>query len=139
MHALIHATDILYIEDNEADIESLRDIFKKINDLLNIVTVKSGTEALDKLYGRHGHEKITTPKLILINISLSKDASIEFLKSLRADPEFSTPPVYVLTASFTTEDKLALHDLNIAGHIVKPLEYSDALNLFWSLLNEQEE
>lgn len=139
MRALIHATDILYIEDNEADIQSVQGIFKKVNDLLSIVAVKSGAEAFDKLYGRHGHEKIAIPKLILLNNNLSQDSSIEFLKFLRADPELSTSAVYILTASFTTEDKLALQDFNIAGYIIKPLEYSDALNLFWSLLSNVEE
>ena len=28
-------------------------------------------------------------------------------------------------------------DLNVAGCIVKPLEYADALNVFWALLHGQ--
>lgn len=139
MNAVTNNVDILYIDNDEVDIEGLKNEFKKVNDLLSIAIARDGLEALDKLYGRNGEEKLyPPPKLILLEIALPKMNGIDFLKILRMDPELSTAPVYILTTSFTSEDKSALRDLNISGHIIKPLEYSDALNLFWSLLNEQE-
>jgi CheY-like chemotaxis protein len=139
MNAVTNNVDILYIDNDDVDIEGLKKEFKKVNDLLSIAIARNGLEALDKLYGRNGEEKLyPPPKLILLDINLPKMSGIDFLKALRTDPELSTAPVYILTASFTTKDKSALRDLNISGHIIKPIEYSDALNLFWLLLNEQE-
>jgi CheY-like chemotaxis protein len=96
-------------------------------------------EALNKLYGRNGEKKLVpAPKVLLLDINMPKMNGIELLKTLRNDSDFSTTSIYILTASYNTEDKLALHDLHPAGCIVKPLEYADALNIFWSLLHERD-
>jgi len=128
--------DILYVEDDEVDIQSMLREFKKVNSLLKIATAKDGIEALNCLYGRDGAEKIN-PKVILLDINMPKMNGIEFLNSLRSDPGFGSIVVYVLTCSYSSKEKLAMRDLNVAGFIVKPLEYPDALNIFWALLHAQ--
>ena len=52
---------------------------------------------------------------------------------LREDNEFTDVEVFILTGSYSTKDKLAMQDLNVRGHIIKPLGYGDALNVFWAL------
>ncbi|AHE66355.1 response regulator [Legionella oakridgensis] len=124
--------DIFYIEDDEVDILGMEREFKKINELLEIAVAKDGHQALNKLYGRNGEEKLH-PKIILLDINLPKMNGIEFLKLLRADPTFIDIEVFILTGAFNTQDKMAMKDLNVRGHIIKPLEYEDALNLLWAL------
>ncbi|KTC66242.1 two component response regulator (plasmid) [Legionella adelaidensis] len=126
--------DILYVEDDEVDIQGMIREFKKVNSLLKIQVAKNGVQALDKLYGRNGEEKVI-PKVILLDINMPQMNGIEFLKELRSNPEFGSIEVYILTGAYTTSDKMALRDLHVAGSIVKPIEYSDALNVFWSLLH----
>lgn len=128
--------DILYVDDDEVDILGAQREFKRVNNPLNIVVASNGVQALDKLYGRNGEEKLLpAPKVIILDINMPKMSGIEFLKILRADSAFNMVSVYILTISYTTQDKLALRDLNVSGCIVKPLEYADALNIFWALLN----
>lgn len=131
--------DILYVDDDEVDILCAQREFRKVSELLNIEIARDGIEALDKLYGHNGMQRLDpTPKLILLDINMPKMNGVEFLQKLRSDPSFNNVAIYILTVSFTTQDKIAFHDLKIAGFIVKPLEYSDALNIFWSLMNQRE-
>ncbi len=132
--------DILYVEDDEVDIQCAQREFKRVNELLKVAIARDGVEALDMLYGRNGKVKlIPAPKVILLDINMPKMNGIEFLKELRSDPDFNSTAIYILTVSYATKDKLAFRDLKVAGFIVKPMEYSDALNIFWSLMNEHEQ
>ncbi|MCP0912944.1 MULTISPECIES: response regulator [Legionella] len=124
--------DILYVEDDEVDIKNMQREFKKVNDLLQIVVARSGGQALDMLYGRNEESKIH-PKIILLDINMPKMSGIEFLQTLRSNPDFTDIDVFILTGSFGTEDKLAMEGMNVRGHIIKPLQYGDALNVFWTL------
>jgi CheY-like chemotaxis protein len=128
------SVDILYVEDDEVDIQGMEREFKKVNSQIQIHIAQHGVQALNMLYGREGEEKID-PKIILLDINMPKMNGIDFLKEVRGNPEFGTIEVYILTGSYTTSDKVALRDLHVAGCIVKPLEYSDALNVFWALMH----
>ncbi len=127
--------DILYIEDDDIDVLSVQREFKKVNHLIHIATAGDGIQAMDMLYGRNNMKKLPSlPKVILLDVNLPRMGGIEFLKNLRADANFNSIVVYLLTSSYNTQEKLAIKDLNVAGCIVKPLLYSDALNVFWGLL-----
>lgn len=126
---------ILLVEDDEVDIQNVEREFKKINELISISAVKNGIEALDKLYGRNGEEKMDpVPNVILLDINMPKMNGIQFLKTLRSDASFSHINVFLLTGSYTTSDKLATHALNVSGCIIKPLQHADALQVFWALV-----
>ncbi|KGP63362.1 chemotaxis protein CheY [Legionella norrlandica] len=132
MESTAEKIDILYLEDDEVDIQSAQRAFQKVSSSIKIEVAKNGNQALDKLYGRNNEKKIH-PKVILLDINLPKMNGIEFLKDLRADQTFTDIEVYVLTAAYTSQDKLALEPLNIRGHLIKPLDYGEAIKLFWVL------
>ncbi len=123
--------DILYIEDDVVDVEGVRRIFKKVKESCAIAVAANGEEALNKLYGRQGQEKIH-PKVILLDINVPKVNGIDLLKIIRKDPSLAFTEVFILTNAYTKEDKLAIKDLNVRGQIIKPLEYGDALNIYWA-------
>lgn len=125
-----HTVDILYVEDDLVDVEGVKRMFKKVKESCAIEIALNGEDALNKLYGRGGEEKIH-PKVILLDINVPKVNGIDLLKIIRQDPKFIFIEVFILTNSYTKEDKLAIKDLHVKGQIVKPLEYSDALNIYW--------
>lgn len=130
--------DILYVEDDEVDILSAQREFQNVNSQINIAVARDGVDALNKLYGRNGQEKLDpAPKVILLDINLPKMNGIDFLRTLRADHAFNNIHVYILTASYNTKDKLAMRDLHVTGCIIKPLQYEDAVNVFWTLFHEK--
>ncbi|WP_133131331.1 response regulator [Legionella yabuuchiae] len=120
--------DIFYVEDDEVDIQAVRREFQTINPGLKITAATDGKTALDRLHGRDGKKKII-PKVILLDLNMPKMNGIEFLESLRQ--EFNDVKVFVLTGAFNTEEKLAIHPLNVSGCIIKPLQHKDALNILW--------
>ena len=136
MSSINSDVDIFYVDDDVVAIENVQREFKKIHNMLKFAFAHDGVEALDKLYGRNGEEKLNpTPKVILLDCNMPKMDGAEFLKTLRADPYFSFVIVYILTISFDTQAKLAMSDLNVAGCIIKPLEHPDALNVYWALFH----
>lgn len=135
MYSIGNDIHILLVEDDEVDIQSVEREFKKINELITISAAKNGRDALDRLYGQNGQQKLNpTPNVILLDINMPKMNGIEFLKTLRSDSQFSLINVFLLTGSYTTQDKLATHGLHISGCIVKPLQHADALQVFWALV-----
>ncbi|KTD42914.1 response regulator [Legionella parisiensis] len=123
--------DILYIEDDIVDVEGVMRIFKKVKESCAIEVASNGEEALNKLYGLEGQNKIH-PKVILLDINVPKMNGIDLLKIIRKDPSLAFTEVFILTNAYTKEDKLAIKDLNVRGQIIKPLEYGDALNIYWA-------
>lgn len=131
MESYENIVDILYIEDDIVDVEGVRRIFKKVKESCAIEVASNGEEALNKLYGRDGQNKIH-PKVILLDINVPKVNGIDLLKIIRKDPSLAFTEVFILTNAYTKEDKLAIKDLNVRGQIIKPLEYGDALNIYWA-------
>jgi len=79
------------------------------------------------------------PALILLDLSRSAMAGIEFLKTAKSDPALGRIPVVVLSTSQEPQDVLKSFDLNVAGYIVKPAQYAalvEAVKIiqdYWSL------
>jgi CheY-like chemotaxis protein len=71
---------------------------------------------------------------------MPKMNGIEFLKSLREDEKLGHTPVVVLTTSNDENDKVEAYNLNVAGYLLKPVTFSNfveltaALNKYWTLV-----
>jgi len=132
---------ILLVEDDEVDVMSVLRAFKK-NRIENPIHVAgNGLEALDKLRGNNGEDKlIPTPKIILLDINMPKMNGIEFLEVLRSDPSLANISVFVLTTSDEEKDRVAAYQKNVAGYILKPVEPAKfmqaikTLDVYWSLI-----
>jgi CheY-like chemotaxis protein len=61
------------------------------------------------------------------------------LQELRQDEALKTTPVVVLTTSDADQDRLEAYRLNVAGYILKPVNFETfaavmvALNQYWAL------
>ncbi|NOX75467.1 MAG: response regulator [Gammaproteobacteria bacterium] len=132
---------ILLVEDDDVDVMNVQRAFKK-NHISNAVHVAgNGLEALARLRGTNGQEKLRpTPKIILLDINMPKMNGLEFLAELRADPELRAISVFVLTTSDEEKDRVTAYNMNVAGYILKPVEpgkFMEAvktLDVFWSLI-----
>lgn len=129
--------NVLYLEDDEVDVQTMEREFGKVNPVISIHIAKNGMDALDKLLGTNGKTKISpAPRAIILDINLPKMNGIEFLTKLREQKEFQHTFVFILTSTYTTKDKLAIQYLNVSGCIIKPLQRSDALNIFWCITSD---
>ena len=128
---------ILLVEDDQIDQMNVRRAFER-NKIMNpLYIAENGLEALEMLRdGRVPDER----RLILLDLNMPKMNGIEFLKHLREDPRLGHTPVVVLTTSNDEQDKVNAYDFNVAGYLLKPVTFTNfveltaALNKYWTLV-----
>lgn len=132
---------ILLIEDDWVDIENAKRAFQKYQISNLLYTAKDGVDALDKLLGRNGTDILDPPpKIILLDINMPRMNGIDFLKEIRTISSLKSLIVFILTTSKHEKDIKAAYDLNIAGYIVKPVEFErfmkgmETLSLYMKLI-----
>lgn len=126
--------NILFIDDDEVDIENVRREIKKASLPVRLHTARDGIDAMNKLCGTNGEEKMPLPSLILLDINMPRMGGIEFLRDLQKHSQLRNITVYFLTTAFTTHDKTATKNLPVAGHIIKPLLHDDLMKIYWTMI-----
>ena len=116
---------ILLVEDDRVDVMTVQRALE-INNISNpLYVARTGVEALGMLRG-DGFPRIEpTPSLVLLDLNLPKMGGIELLKELRADPEFHSLPVIVLTSSNEPRDRDAAFEYEVEDYIVKPHSFDE--------------
>jgi len=82
--------EILYVEDNPADVFLLSTAIKKINSALVMTSVGDGEKALEFLRKANG-----CPCVIVLDLGLPRVDGVEVLKAVKANPEFRDCPTVV--------------------------------------------
>ena len=126
---------ILLVEDDNVDAMTVKRAFKDLKILNSLVRTANGEEALQYL----GDESNKKPCVILLDLNMPKMNGTEFLKVVKADDVLKKTPVVVLTTSKEESDIVESFKLNVAGYIVKPVDYKKfveairAIELYWTL------
>jgi CheY-like chemotaxis protein len=130
---------LLIVDDDDVDVMNVKRALKK-NDLsLPTDRAANGLEALEFLNQKFQASGSVDKLLILLDLNMPKMNGIEFLREMRSDQRFKVVPVIVLTTSDQQKDLEAAYDLNVAGYIVKPVEFQSfveamrIVNCYWSL------
>lgn len=132
---------ILLVEDDDVDAENVLRAFKK-NNISNPLHVSiNGEDALDWLRrsGKFAKRHHPRPGIILLDLNMPVMSGIEFLEIIKADEALKRIPVVILTSSWEESDREKCFALNVAGYIIKPVEFEkfvDAVNIidrYWSL------
>jgi CheY-like chemotaxis protein len=127
--------NILIVEDDEIDVESLKRLFDK-KDIKNpVYRAANGVEALEIMRGENNRAKVPKPYVVLLDINMPLMNGIELLKELRNDENLKDTVVFVLTTSPRDEDKSISYQLNVAGYFLKQdiKELVNLLSLYWQL------
>lgn len=126
---------ILLIEDDEVDILNIQRGFQRANILNHLYIANDGIEALELL----ASGTIETPLVILLDINMPRMNGLEFLKAIKNDEKWKVVPVVVLTTSKAEQDRLTAYQSNVAGYIVKPVDFGQFVGVlgmigaYWSL------
>ncbi|MFW9828333.1 MAG: PleD family two-component system response regulator [Candidatus Thorarchaeota archaeon] len=119
----IRKFDILYIEDNELERETVNTYFKRKG--LDIKSVETSEDGLDIL-------KVSTPQAILLDLNL-KTSNIDGLKlcqKLKASKEYKLIPIILISALVTEKEKKEiLEKTNADDIIIKPIDKLADLDL----------
>lgn len=122
---------ILLVEDDLVDAMTVNRALKEINVENQVVHVKNGEEALTHLL-KEGQE---VPCITLLDLNMPKMNGIEFLRERYKHEKLRLVPTIVLTTSKDNYDKLESFKLGIAGYMVKPIDFTEFVDLMRALTN----
>ena len=126
---------ILLVEDDEVDVLTVQRALRDLNVSNPLKVARNGEEALDILRDTRGER----PAIILLDLNMPRMGGMEFLRTARKQNLGRGIPVIVLTTSRRDRDILEGFDLNVAGYMVKPVDYRKfvdvmkAIDVYWTL------
>jgi CheY-like chemotaxis protein len=126
---------ILLVEDDLVDALTVKRALKELRVTNRVLHRENGEEALKFLRDPNTQ----WPFLILLDLNMPVMNGIEFLRVLKQEVTLKRIPVIVLTTSAEPLDKTSSFDLDVAGYMVKPVDYRQfveamrTLNAAWTI------
>jgi CheY-like chemotaxis protein len=136
---------ILVVEDNPDHRELTVLALRESCDSSRIATAIDGAQALDYLFGRGIHEGRDTrkqPRLIILDMKLSRVHGLDVLKAMRANPLTQSLPVVMLSSSTDKHELDSCYEAGANSVVRKSLEYDELQRKmkqvydFWVTVNE---
>ncbi len=119
---------ILVVEDNPfGEILTLR-ILKQHGVFTEIVAVRDGEEALERLLPAEDNANRVQeelPALILLDLNLPRMHGLEVLRRLRAHPKTKSLPIVIFTSSMEESDVITAYQLGANSYINKPVDFDE--------------
>lgn len=141
--------DILVVEDNDEERDSIVKLLQESIGGVRIVSVRDGSEALDFLFARGNWvERVDEepPKLILLDLELSgSEGGLSILGKIRlVEPQdaLTVVPIVVFTDSHDADNIKDSYRLGANSYVIKPLSFPDfksvveSVGKYWMTLNE---
>lgn len=102
---------VVVIDDEPFILMMIEDKLKRAG--INVVTLRESVKAIDVV-------RREMPDLIILDWMMPEISGIEVCKRLKADPELSAIPIFMLTAKGQEEDEKAGFKCGIDRYIIKP-------------------
>ena len=118
-------TNLLLIEDGEADQRLVARALKSAKIKTNLHIVENGEDGLAFLRGDGEHKGSPRPNLILLDLNLPRIDGKQVLREIRADENLKDIPVVMLTTSSAERDITESYQLGVNAYITKPVEAQD--------------
>jgi CheY-like chemotaxis protein len=137
-----HVT-ILVVDDDDGHMELVRRNLRRSGINNPIVTMTTGTEALDYVLRRDAYASRGTSDdlLVLLDINMPGLDGVEVLRQIKADPEARKIPVLMLTTTDDPREVNRCYELGCNIYITKPvdpaafMEAIQRLGLFLSVVS----
>ena len=136
---------VLLAEDDDGHSELVRRSIKDSELSVTLMRATDGQEALDYLYRRNGFsdpESSPRPGVILLDLRMPRVDGLKVLESIRADADFNSIPVVVLTTSDSELDIAKAYDCRANSYLVKPSDFVNfdglikTLGYYWLQWNQ---
>lgn len=109
---------VLYADDDNDDIQLVRDAFSNYSQSIELLTFEDGSDLLNYLNELNSLE--TIPCLIILDINMPRKNGKEVLRELRDMSDFEEVPV-VLFSTSTLPSEMSFAKSFGAGYVTKPL------------------
>jgi CheY-like chemotaxis protein len=137
---------ILLVEDDENDLELLRQAFCKAGLEKVLKAARNGDEAIEYLSGRGAYSDRTRfplPFLVLLDLKMPGTDGFEVLQWARSQPQLKRLLIVVLTSSELQADVDRAYELGANSYLVKPVGFQEMVALikrfevYWTELNRK--
>jgi CheY-like chemotaxis protein len=136
---------ILVVEDNPDHRELTVLVLRERCDAARIAAASDGVEALDFLFGRgmyDGRDTRKQPRLVILDMKMTRLHGLDVLKAMRADPRTQSVPVVMLSSSTQKPELDACYEAGANSVVRKSLDYEELRRKmrqvydFWVTVNE---
>lgn len=118
--------DVLYVEDNPADVRLLQAALRIAKYDPQIVVKEDGLLAIES-FESIAKEKLPLPHVVLLDLNLPKVNGYEVLRYLKGNESLRAVPVIVFTGSTNPDDKTKSLALKADDFWTKPQDLKEAL------------
>ena len=128
---------VLLVEDNQADVDLIREHWEYSKILCDLQVAPDGIEAMAYLRNEGKYAEASRPDLILLDIKLPRKNGWEVLADLKSDPHLRRIPVIVLTSTEREEDMVKAYDMQASAYVCKAADLAgfgvvmSAIDDFW--------
>jgi CheY-like chemotaxis protein len=137
---------IVMIEDDDGHARLIEKNIRRAGVNNEILPFRSGTEALDFLFGADGSGEVSAGRylLILLDLNLPDMGGVDILERVKANPHTRRSPVVVLTTTDDSREVQRCYDLGANVYITKPVDYEGfahairQMGLFFSVMQVPE-
>src|SRR5437899_2487057 len=99
MATLNKVPEVLLIEDNDGDVDLVREALEEGSQQVHLSVIEDGAKALEYFKNRDGLLSSSRPDLIILDLNLPKVNGLEVLKVIKAEENLKDIPVAVFTTS----------------------------------------
>ena len=129
-------TEVLLIDDDEADARLIAEAFKQSSGRdVRLEVLSDAAEALSSLHGQPGACAVTPPALIILDLNLPKYDGRQFLRDIKADENLCRIPVVVFTTSSAEAEVVLAYQAHANCYICKPTNLKGFLAVIQSIKN----
>lgn len=111
---------ILLVEDNPADVESIRRGLDRSDQTVTLRSITDGARAADLLEDPGAQDDLERPDLIFLDLNLPGTDGRELIKLLSQSDAWETVPVVVFTTSNNADDIEHTYRHGANAYVVKP-------------------
>jgi CheY-like chemotaxis protein len=128
------AKNILLVEDDYLDIESVKRALQKLKIEYNLMIAHNGVDALGILTS---DDTKLTPDVILLDLNMPKMNGMEVLTIIRNYYSLKNIKTFIITTSEEEYERIAAQNLGVAGYIIKPLSFKAPMSEDVALLMKE--
>ncbi|MBA3970842.1 MAG: response regulator [Bacteroidetes bacterium] len=126
--------NILIIEDDYLDIESVKRALKKLQIDFNLFIAHNGVDAIGILTAE-GNK--VAPDIIILDLNMPKMNGMEVLTIIKNYYSLKNIKTFILTTSGEEYERMAAQNLGVTGYIIKPLSFKEPMTDDTTLLLQE--